>query len=294
MKLILILYLFTIFSSKIIAAENNLVIQGTKNLPIEISVALDGLQPSPLAQEDFNTLKDQVTRLEELCAKLTKEEIFFIAKVEFYKAFLTAPSLTKKNYFDETVILNLTKAAAKTNDTFLEWFLNALIQDANSLTKLPLYREYIAARTLGKIEKNDLKKIDRKVQIISSWMQQIPPENPEAVLKITGPLLRDILNRIELNFFLMATLSKTPAAVVATKNTSLTYFSIGVAAKKEPKIVTQQKSVEEIIDSVDGPAIQSISLPKPSSEDWLENNDDSPRLKGQSEAQNAAELIEDI
>jgi hypothetical protein len=294
MKLILITYLFSIFSSKVFAAENNLVIQGTKNLPIEMSVLLEGLQPSPLAQEDFYLLKDQVTRVEELSSKLTKEEIFFIAKVEFYKAFLTAPSLTKKNYFDETSILNLTKAAAKTNDSFLEWFLNALIQDANSIMKLPLYREYQAARTLGKIEKSELKKLDRKVQIISSWIQQIPPENPEAVLKITGPLLRDILNRIELNFFLMASLSKSPAAVVSPKSTSLTYFSIGVAAKKEPKIIVQQKSVEEIIDSVEGPAIPTISLPKPSSEDWLENNDDLPRLRGQSPPQNAAELIEDI
>ena len=257
---------FLLFSLNISATENNLVIRGTQNLPIEINLVLESLQKTPLAAEEFKTLKEQVTRIESYAKNLTKEEIFFISKTSFYKTLLISSKRRQKNFFDGTSLRNLSEAKQKTSDPFLKWFFGALEKDALTVTKLPLYLDYLAARNVGRIDKIELRKIDKKVQLISWWIAKISPESPDLILKEINPLLQEILNKTEQSFYLLSNLSKVPSATAPKKDAPLTFFSIEEAPKKTTAQAAPTPSVNEIIDSVPTPA---VTLPTPSNEDWL-------------------------
>lgn len=262
---IFICFLLISFSTD--AAENNLVIHGTKNLPIELNLVLEGLQRTPLSPEEFMVLKEQITRIESLAKGLAKEEIFFISKASFYKSLLISSKRQQKNYFDGTSLKNLSAAKQKTSDPFLKWFFSALEKDAQTVSKLPLYLDYLAARKMGRIDKIELRKIDRKVQLISWWIAKISPESPELILKEINPLLQEILNKVEQSFYLLTSATKPPSTASAKKDGPLTFFSIEKAPKKEAR-ETPMPSVNEIIDSVKAPVV-TPPLPTPSSEDWL-------------------------
>lgn len=264
-----IVSIYFLLSLSVGASENNLVIRGTKNLPVELTLVLEGLQKTPLMAEEFAVLKEQVTRIESYALKLAKEEIFFISKASFYKSLLISSKRKQKNYFDSTSLKNLSEAKQKTFDPFLKWFFSALEKDAQNVSKLPLYLDYLAARKMGGIEKIELKKIDRKVQLISWWIAKISPESPELILKEINPLLQEILNKIEQGFYLLTTMSKPPLTAFDKKDGPLTFFSIEEAPKKEAR-VTPMPSVNEIIDSVKAPVVTpTATLPTPSGEDWL-------------------------
>jgi hypothetical protein len=278
-KLGLVLFLF--FSLQGFAKDNSLVIYGTNKLPIEITLALYGLQNNPLPDNEFELLKQQAIRIEALALNLSKEEVFFIAKAAFYKTFLLPANLNTKTYFDGDSLKNLSLARKNTSNQFLKWFFSALERDAQNISQLPLYREYLAARNMVKIDKVDLRKIDKKVQLVSVWITKISPDAPELILKEITPLLQSILNKIEVSFSLMVNLSKESPLVGNKKETALTFFSIQEVQKKDAE-VTAMPSVNDIIDSVDSTQIvekaepaKSLApiLPSPSTEDWLLNED---------------------
>lgn len=275
MNKFLFLFIFPLIAS---ANENNLVIQANNNLPIEINLTLLGLQKTPLNQENFDLLKSQITRIEAYASRLTKEEIFFTGKAAFYKTLLVNAKKKQKNLFDSSSLKILSQAIQSTQDPFLKWFFKALEKDANTLTRLALYHDYLAARSSGKIEKIELKKIDRKAQLLYSWISRISPDSPELILKELTPLLQEILNKIEMNFYILSEVTRPAPAAPAKKDATLEFFTIKEAPKKEvaKKIAP---SVNDIIDSVtsETPKMSPTSLPKPSSEDWLlDDGADSP------------------
>lgn len=267
-------FLFVIYFYSILAfaKENSLIIEGTKKIPIEINLALSGLQFDPLEEQDFLELKGQINRIEEYAQYLTEEEIFLIAKSIFYKAFLTLPKSGGKFYYDQVNLKNLSEAINNTNDPFLKWFFMALEKDALIITKLPYYNDFVAAHTLGKVEKIDLKKIDKKVQLVSWWITKINPTNPELILKDVTPLLKDILNKIEVDYYFLSTLTKPPLALEKKAITNHTFYTV-VEGSKKTKALTPQKTINDIIDSVILPSINApADLPKPTNEpDWLQD-----------------------
>lgn len=259
------IFFFLLLTTSLGAAENNLVIRGTQNLPIELNLVLDGLQKKPLSLEEFTALKEQTIRIASYATNLTKEEIFFISKASFYKTLLINSKPQHKNYFDGASLKNLADAIQTTNDPFLKWFFQALEKDATIISKMPLYRDYLAARSVGKIEKLELRKIDRKVQLISWWIAKISPDSPDLVLGELNPLLQEILNKVEQSFYLLSTIS------TSKKVAQLSYFTTEEAAKKQD-VATPTPSVNDIIDSVTNPDTAKAplkSLPSPSNEDWL-------------------------
>jgi hypothetical protein len=264
-KAVLIFLLF-IYALVIHAKENNLVIRGTMNIPLEFNLLLEGLQPAPLPQQEFELLKQQITRIESYALNMTKEEIFFITKAAFYKSFLIFQKNNPKNYFDATSIMNISSARQKTNDSFLKWFFTALEKDALSINNLPLYQDYLNARSLGKLDKIELKKIDRKVQLVSWWITKISADIPELIWKEIKPLLIEILNKIEVSFYLMANLSKATTVATPLKYAPLTFFLIEELKNKLPT-PAPLPTVNDIIDSTE--SNDSLKLPSPSSEDWL-------------------------
>jgi hypothetical protein len=273
MSKIIILFIFSVIAS---AKENNLIIHGNVNLPIEINLTLEGLQTPPLPQENYDTLKTQIERIETYAANLTKDEIFFIGKATFYKSLLINSKKKQKNLFDSSSLSILSQAISATHDPFLKWFLKALEKDASNLIRLPLYHDYLAARSSGKIEKIELKKIDRKAQLLYGWISKISPENPDLILKEITPLLQEILNKIEMNYYVLSQISRPTPTLTPKKDAPLAFFTISEA----PKVEISKRiapSVNDIIDSVidETPQMLPSALPKPTSEDWLLDSSES-------------------
>ena len=264
---------FLTFSA--IAKENSLILQGTKNIPIELGLVLAGLQSSPMEDAELNDLKAQMNRIEIYSKKLTQEEIFFIAKSVFYKSFLSIQNQGPKFYYDEKNLKNLSEALNNTSDDFLKWLFMSLAKDVALLSKSPYYKDFEAAHALGKVDKVELKKIEKRVQLISWWIVKINPENPEQILKETTPLLQDILNKIEMDYYLLSTLAKptpiNPIGIEPKTEDNPTFFTIVEAGKKAPP-PAHDKTVQDIIDSVILPTIGPNDLPKPTNEpDWLQD-----------------------
>jgi hypothetical protein len=273
MNKIIILFIFSIGA---FAKENGLIIHGNKNLPIEVNLTLEGLQPLPLSQENFDTLKTQIERIDVYATNLTKDEIFFIGKATFYKTLLVSAKKRQKNLFDSSSLSILSQAITNTPDPVLKWFLKALEKDANNLTRHSLYRDYLAARSSGKIEKIELKKIDRKAQLLYGWISKISPENPDLILKEISPLLQEILNKIEMSYYVLSQVSRPTPTLLPKKDAPLAFFTISEA----PKVEISKRiapSVNDIIDSVtdETPKMLPSALPKPSSEDWLLDSSES-------------------
>ncbi len=273
-KIILLFLLF--FSLGISAKENTLVLTSTKNLPVEFQLILQGLQSSPLPSEEFQTLKKLIDKIGSSTKKLPKEEIFFIVKSIFYKTLLLAPTSTQKVFFDNSHLKSLAKLSQVTTNPFLKWFFKALQKDALLLSSSPVYRDYLVARNAGKIDKPELKRIDRKVQLLSWWILKITPETPDLLLKTIHPLMQFILNKIDISLSLLITV--TPPKV-ETPN-SLTFF-IQEEATTDKQITVSSPTVDDIIDSVDSKVplgSNPETLPLPSTEDWLQSDEPQSEL----------------
>jgi hypothetical protein len=267
-SLLLICFFYIVFIEvqSLQASEKSFVIRANQELPIETNLVLEELQKSPLPRSDFDSLKHQVSRIDIDAQLLTKEEVFFIIKSIFYKTLLVSTKQINKYTFDTQSFKNLSEASINTNNSFLKWFFMALSKDAQLILQLPLYHDYLVSKNLGKIENIELRKIDKKVQLISSWVTKFTTDSPDLLLKEIDPILQDILNKIEIDFHLLATLSKSTSITPQKTDSPLKFFSIeevtkSVAPTTPPK---QEKSVEDIIDSTD-------ALPTPSNEDWLLN-----------------------
>lgn len=270
MSKIILLFLL-IFSLKISAKENTLVLTSTKNLPVEFQLILQGIQSTPLPNEEFHTLKKLTDKIEGSTKKLSKEEIFFVVKSIFYKSLLLAPTTTQKVFFDNSHLQSLANLSQVTTNPFLKWFFKALQKDALLLTSTPFYRDYLVARNAGKIDKPELKRIDRKVQLLSWWILKITPETPDLLLKTIHPLMQMILNKIDISLSLL--IAVTPLKVEAPN--SLTFF-IQQEATTDKQIAVSPPTVDDIIDSVDSKVplgSNPETLPLPSTEDWLQSDE---------------------
>jgi hypothetical protein len=246
------------------ANEKYFLIHANPELPAEVSLVLEELQKIPLSQPDFDLLKSQIELIDIYARPLSKEEIFFVIKSHFYKELLISVKQITKYNLDSQSIKNLNDAATNTSDPFLKWFLAALQKDAQMIQDLPLYHDYIIAKNLGKIENIELRKIDKKVQLISSWIARVSIETPDLLLKDINPILQEILKKIERSFYHISLLSKTSST--QKPDSPLMYFNIEqvIQSKGPLNSPKQEKTVKDIIDSTE-------PLPAPSNEDWLSN-----------------------
>lgn len=270
------------------------VISGSKELPLEINLLLNRIQSEDT--DIFEKILPVVMNIDLYARSMSKEDIFLIGKIEVYKTLLKNYATPDKTPVDGTTVIKFRNAINKSKDNFVKWFLQALLKDSQDLINNPLYKEFLLQKNAHlKIEKLEYRKLEKKAELIQFWASKITSEGHDAVVRELTPKMIEALRNIQNSFYLMAKeASMTPMAQSLKSENELKFFSVQNAApvKKDKSLGTEQKSVEEILAPITD--LAPIDLPKPSQENWLEEENAPPALQNLPKPNNDADWLQDF
>lgn len=270
-------------------------ITGSKDLPLEINLLIDSLQAT--SPENYKKILPNIMNIDLYARSMSKEDIFLIGKIEVYKTLLKNYATPIKAPIDGATVATLRSAMKKTNDNFVKWFMQALLKDSLDLTGSPIYKEFLLQKNANvKNEKIEYRKLEKKAELIQFWVSKITPESLDAFTNELTPKMLDALKNIQNSFYLMAKeASMTPLPASLTSEADLKFFAVkDVAPAKAPKapVAAGQKSVEDILAPITD--ISPADLPKPTEENWLEDENTPPSLQNLPKPSNDAEWLQDF
>jgi hypothetical protein len=174
--IILLIFVFstTLFSQEKVGTVVNKIV-GSKEMPLELNLLIESLENS-IGLEKILPL---VMNIDSYARVLSKEDIFLIGKIEIYKTLLKTSESFPKGVVDGNSTQVLKEAIHKSRDPFIKWFLQALLQDCEALLSSASYKDYLLQKNNGRLERIELKKIDKKVQLLLRWISKINPDAPD-------------------------------------------------------------------------------------------------------------------
>lgn len=269
------------------------VVTGSKELPLEINLLIDSAQSKN--PDNYSKILPLVMNIDLYARSMSKEDIFLIGKIEVYKTLLKNYATPIKTPIDGTTLATLRAAINKSDDNFVKWFLQALLKDSLDLTGNPIYKEFLLQKNSNvKQEKVEYRKLEKKGELIQYWVAKINPENLDALTNELTPKMLEALKNIQNSFYLMAKeASLTPLASSLKDVSELKFFAIKDAAPvKAAPVATGQKSVEDILAPVTGTS--PLDLPRPTEENWLEDENAPASLQNLPKPSNDAEWLQDF
>jgi hypothetical protein len=291
------------YAQKSSSTEKN--ISGTKDLPLELNLLIDSLQKD--SPEIYNKILPGIMNIDRYARPLSKEDIFLVGKVEIYKTLLKNYDSAIKQPVDGTSLKTIRDALAKTQDNFLRWFLQALLQDTQSLISNPIYKELILQKNNNlRTEKLEYRRLDKKASLLQYWIQKISPEAedyPAGLKSELAPRMLEALNNIEKSFLLLSSQGTMLAPGEAIKEASaMKFFTVKEikARAAQAAIPRPEKSVEDILAPLDpsptspASAAAAQDLPKPVQENWLEDKNAPSGLKNLPIPSNDADWLQDF
>lgn len=295
----LLLFLI-IFSPQLFSQEKTTVaaqkIIGSKELPLELNLLIESLQrESSLSDKTI----DSLLHIDSYAGALNKEDIFLLGKIEIYKTLLKSNISFQKATLDGNTVKTLRAAIKGSTDPFLIWFLKALLHDSESIMATPVFKEYLLQKNNGRLEQLSLRKIDKKVQLIYRWVSKINPDSAdfEQILKTElMPVMLETVENIEQSFFLMT--AGTSFGALPKIHLSTSEFKFFVL-KNMPTAVAKPEKKEKTVDDILAPITDSDkapaqSLPEPSKEDWLEDENAPTNLKNLPKPSDDADWLQDF
>lgn len=296
-KLFLKAFLIVLTMSSTLTHAKNTIF-GTKELPLEINLIVESIQKyDPV---NYAKILPVIKDIDLYARSISKEDIFMIGKVEVYKTLLKNYGEVNKTPIDGISLIKLRSAIAKSNDNFVTWFLNALLKDSMDLVANPSYKEFLLQRNNNiKVEKIEYRKLEKKAELLQFWISKVSPDAQDFPADLTNalaPKMIDALINIKNGFYLMAhESSMTPTSIKEIKESDLKFFAIrdaAVAPSKAPSEPQQQKSVEDILAPVLG--TQPSDLPKPTQENWLDDENTPASLQNLPKPSNDADWLQDF
>lgn len=303
-KLILIFLIFAcsqkLFSQETASAKAK--IQGSKELPLELNLMIESLQNAITENQSLSlsdSTLDSIMHIDSYARLLSKEDIFLIGKIEIYKTLLKTNTFPPKAVIDGNSIKTLRGAIKNSTDPFMIWFFQALLHDCETLLASTAFKDYLLQKNAGRLERPDARKIDKKVQLIYRWVSKINPDSPDfqEILKAElVPVMNESLKNIEESFFLMAAgTSFQPIPKIITSTEEFKFFSLQKTKKKTVKAEIIEKSVDDILAPITNEGItRPESLPPPSKEDWLNDENAPANLKNLPKPSDDADWLQDF
>lgn len=307
-KLILLTILLS-FSQSIYTQENgekSSIIQGTKELPLELNLILESLQWAEQKDEEANKIPylseniiETLKHIDSYARVLSKEDIFLIGKIEIYKTLLKTNNTYPKAVIDGNSLKTLNFAIKNSTDPFVKWFLQALRQDCDALLGTSVFKEYLLQKNTGQLDRLESRRIDKKVQLIYRWVSLINPDASnfqEAFRLELVPAMIEALKNIEQSFYLMTHISNfqtTPDPIKSVNE--MKFFVLKEAKKKTSPLIKKEKSVDEILAPItdEGSALPPV-LPEPSKDDWGNDANTPTNLKNLPKPSDDASWLQDF
>ena len=270
------------------------IVSGSKELPLEINLLLDSLQSN--SPDSYEKIIPLVMNIDLYARSMSKEDIFLIGKIEVYKTLLKNYATANKTPVDGTTVAKLRNAINKSKNNFSKWFLQALLKDSLDLISSPNYKEFLLQKNSNiKVEKVEYRRLEKKAELIQFWVAKINPENQDALMSELMPKMFEALKNIQNSFYLMAKeASMTPMAQALKSEDELKFFSVQKAApvKIAAPTATGVKSVEDILAPIT--EVAPLDLPKPTQENWLEEENAPPALQNLPKPNNDADWLQDF
>lgn len=290
------LILFAVLSVSNTYAQKSIL--GSKEMPLEINLMIESLQRNDLAS--YNKILPIVKNIDKYARVMSKEDIFMVGKVEVYKTFLKNYAEANRQPIDGVSIAKLRAGIAKSNDNFISWFLNALLKDSVDLVANATYKEYLLQKNNNlRADKLEYRKLEKKAELLQFWISKVTPEAadyPDSLKNALLPKMIESLTNIQNSFSLMAKESSmTPIETKEIADSDLKFFSIkdiALSPLKPNPLQQDQKSVDDIL----APVLNNspVDLPKPTQENWLEDENSPPALQNLPKPSNDAEWLQDF
>ncbi len=267
---------------------------GSKELPLEINLLLTSIQSRE--SNNFEIILPYVMNIDQYARTMSKEDIFLIGKIEVYKTLLKNYAVAIRTPVDGTTVSKLRDAINKSKDNFVKWFLQALLKDSMDLVNNKVYKEFVLQKNSNaRFEKLEYRKLEKKAELIQFWVTKINPENLDAIVNDLTPKMMTALKNIQNSFYLMAKeASMSPMALPLKSSNELKFFSIQSidSTKQESPLANDQKSVDDILAPITD--IAPVVLPKPTQENWVEEENAPSTLKNLPKPNNNADWLEDF
>lgn len=271
---------------------------GTREMPLELNLLIDNYQA--MSPENYAKILPIIMNIDIYARNMTKEDIFFIGKIEIYKTLLKNYDAPIKLPVDGTTIATLHAALARAIDNFTKWFLQALLKDSQDLIDSPVYKEYLLQKNSNtKIEKVEYRKLEKKAELLQYWIAKINPESQDysdTLRNDLAPKMLEALKNIQNSFYFVAkeaNLSPMPPAL--KDETELKFFAVNDTAplaSPRAKDSDSSKSVDDILAPLTDQA-PSV-LPRPSQENWLEDENAPASLQNLPKPSNDADWLQDF
>ena len=139
MKLFIAFIMLVTLYNSIAYAQKTII--GTKEMPLELNLLIDNYQA--LSPDNYSKILPIIMNIDLYARTISKEDIFFIGKIEIYKTLLKNYDTPIKLPINGTTISTLRMALDKTNDDFTKWFLQALMKDSLDLVNSQVYKEFL-------------------------------------------------------------------------------------------------------------------------------------------------------
>lgn len=272
-------------------------IQGSKELPLELNLLIDGLQNIKSAENNRENILTTIMNIDSYARVLSKEDIFLVGKIEVYKTLLKSNDFSARATIDGDSLKTLKTAINRSSDPFISWFLKALLHDCESILSSATFKEYLLQKNSGRLDKLEYKKIDKKVQLLYRWISKINPDSSDFQDSLRAELalpMMESLKNIEESFFLMAQSSSEPNPTLIKSPKDLKFFALK-EMKKPKKAPKKEKTIDEILAPVtDETKQEELVLPEPSKENWLNEEDAPINLKNLPKPSNDADWLQDF
>lgn len=286
-----------LFSQEKEAPVSEKRIQGSKELPLELNLLIESLQNTKTAESNREKILTLVMNIDSYARALSNEDIFLVGKIEIYKTLLKSSSNMSKASIDVDSVNVLKGAIKKSSDPFISWFLKGLLHDCESLMSGPTFKEYLLQKNSGHLDKLEYRKIDKKVQLLYRWISKINPDSSDFsgnLREELAPSMLESLKNIEESFYLMALSSGNPTPALIKSPGELKFFALK-EIRKAKKVPKKEKTIDEILAPITDETKQDeLVLPKPSEENWL-NEDNAPiNLKNLPKPSDDADWLQDF
>jgi hypothetical protein len=278
-----LLLLFSLFNQSSFAnfadAKKGKITLQSIDTPLEYRITVNSYNSYDLTSEEKDEyLKDIVTS-DTYFSHIPKSELFLLCKTEIYKLVLSFPSKdgTPKRVINQNILNSLKQRAKAENlNQLAKWILNATISDVKKVINYKYYQTYLIQKSQKKkLSTIELLKIDKKVKLLSPWINIYLQNDPEQINMIVGPLHRKIIHRLA---FLSKIIYKASSFEEAPKLSSIKNLKYFKYSRELTKSEDDLRKIDDIIGNISlfpkpSSNYQSPnSLPEPKN-DWVPKDD---------------------
>jgi len=253
----------------------------SRNTPIEYQILIASINTYSLNSEEKEKFLNEILISDAYFSLIPKPELFILCKTEIYKqtlSFLDRDNIKQKSITPD-FIRQLSGSIEKIDQDlspFAKWIAAAILKDLQAILKHKYFKTYQIQKAQNKKILNiELLKIDKKIKILSPWIEAFTHKSAEQININLRPLHFQIVKRLS---FLSKVIFNTSSFDQSPKIPNLTELKMFTYSRELTKVEGEVKKIEDVLSNLtlfpkklknyESPS----NLPRPKN-DWLPKDD---------------------